>query len=315
MRNLTTGMVSAVTAQVMHPVIFFEGEFADGGGEFVRVWSGYGTIQWNGLSWTGVGHLGGISAIEESSDFRANVVTVSLSGIPAALVSTALGSTRQGLPGRIWIGEMAEGDDSKRWRRQRTEELRTKGTTPALTCIRAGLSVFRAEGLAGEDPEQPREVGGREAGPLGRLRQANRLEQVLFDVVDGGEEALGQVHAAKLAGGRPPRLDRACPGSEQPGRVLVVDQSEPSPVGLLVGPEAEQLLDEGRHVARGLERGRELVVLLTQRRGADPADGQRRVGAEVQPGARQHQVGCALRSHEARRDRRQSGSATRCGRP
>lgn len=106
MRNLTSGMVTAVQKTVLHPVIFFEGEFTTGGGSFVRVWSGIGSITWNSLTWTGVGHLGGLSAILESDDLRANGVAVSLSGIPAALISTALADARQGLPGKIWIGEI-----------------------------------------------------------------------------------------------------------------------------------------------------------------------------------------------------------------
>jgi hypothetical protein len=102
-RDLTAALTTEFTASSFRPILFFEGEF-DGG--FTRVWSGLGTIEWDSKSWTGVGYLGGISPIDESGDVRANGVAVSLSGIPSSLVSTALQSARQGLPGKIWIGAL-----------------------------------------------------------------------------------------------------------------------------------------------------------------------------------------------------------------
>lgn len=100
-RDLTASVITEITATSLRPFLLFEGEFASG---YVRVWSGYGDLSWNTYTWTGVGDFGSVSAIEETTETRAAGVTVSLSGIPAAMISTALGSARQGKAGKIYIG-------------------------------------------------------------------------------------------------------------------------------------------------------------------------------------------------------------------
>lgn len=108
-RTLSGAVVAQLEGRVMRPVLFFEGEFASG---TTRAWSGVGSIEWDGKTWTGVGHLGGVSPIKESQDPVANGMSVSLSGVPTSLISQALGDARQGRPGKIWLGVMAEGVDS-----------------------------------------------------------------------------------------------------------------------------------------------------------------------------------------------------------
>lgn len=102
-RDLTTALKNELTAPVLSPVIFYEGEFASG---FVRLWSGYGDLLWNGQTWQGVGHLAGISPIQEDGQISAKGITVSLSGIPQSLIAVALSEARQGKPGKIWLGAM-----------------------------------------------------------------------------------------------------------------------------------------------------------------------------------------------------------------
>lgn len=104
MRDLTEAFVGELEAAVKTPVLFYEGDFASG---TVRFWSGLGTIAWDGHDWTGAGNLAGVSAIEETGDVQANGVTLSLSGIPSALVSLVLEEARQGLPGTVWLGFLA----------------------------------------------------------------------------------------------------------------------------------------------------------------------------------------------------------------
>jgi len=102
-RTLTAGLTAETLAKNLAPVLFLELETADG---ISRAWSGYGTMQWNGQSWIGLGHLAGVSPIEETGDVQAKGVALSLSGIPQTLISLALGSVRQGMPVRLWLGAL-----------------------------------------------------------------------------------------------------------------------------------------------------------------------------------------------------------------
>lgn len=105
MRALTAGMQTQVQNDSLRPIILFEGEFLSG---MVRLWSGYGTLSWNGVTWSGVGELAGISPIAETSETRATGVTISLSGIPNDLIAKALDETRQGKQVKIWFGTTDE---------------------------------------------------------------------------------------------------------------------------------------------------------------------------------------------------------------
>ncbi len=104
-RVLTPEVAAALADRDLRPVILFEGEFASG---WVRFWSGLGEILWAGETWTGAGTLLGLGAIEETSAVVAGGTSVSLSGVPSALVQRAIAEARQGLPGRVWIGLLTE---------------------------------------------------------------------------------------------------------------------------------------------------------------------------------------------------------------
>jgi hypothetical protein len=106
-RDLTAGLLAEVTAASLRPVLFYEGEFGSGGAPaYLRLWSGVGSISWNGNTWTGAGRLLGVSPIGETTDVVAKGATVSLSGMPSDLISTALGNARHGRKGRVWLGAM-----------------------------------------------------------------------------------------------------------------------------------------------------------------------------------------------------------------
>lgn len=100
-RDLTAGVLAAIQAADVSPILLFEGEFADG---TVRLWTGVGDLTWNSQTWNGAGSLIGMAAVEETDRVEARGVTVSLSGVPTELVSAAIDGARQGLPGRVWLG-------------------------------------------------------------------------------------------------------------------------------------------------------------------------------------------------------------------
>jgi len=103
-RDLTVGMAAAIAAGTVRPAILYEGVFVSGGvDQYLRLWTGVGDLSWNGYTWTGGGQLLAISPIEEASEVRAVGFTVTLSGMPSALIANALTNARQGKPGTLWL--------------------------------------------------------------------------------------------------------------------------------------------------------------------------------------------------------------------
>ena len=101
MRELTTAFKNAAIATEVRIAYFVEMEW-DGG--TTRVWSGYGDFSWDSKTWSGVGDLGSISVITETTDVKAAGVTLALSGIPSSIVSLVLSDDYHGRPVTIWIG-------------------------------------------------------------------------------------------------------------------------------------------------------------------------------------------------------------------
>ena len=110
-REITSAAQGASQAEVARPVLLAELDFPSG---FLRVNSTDRGIFFDsqGASplneFFGVGHLGSIGTLGETSSLQARGVELALSGIPAAHISAAFESA-QGRPGRIWIGFL---DDS-----------------------------------------------------------------------------------------------------------------------------------------------------------------------------------------------------------
>lgn len=102
-RSLPTGYAALTEAKSFAPVFLVELQWPTG---TVNFWNGYGTISWDSKTWTGTGHLGGISQIGESRDMTANGVVLSLSGIPSELIANALEDDAQGQTAKIWLGAL-----------------------------------------------------------------------------------------------------------------------------------------------------------------------------------------------------------------
>ena len=100
-RNLTSNELAQLGAAQIVPVIFVECDFASGS---VYLFTGTGTFSWNGHTWTGVGKLGSISVINETSDVTAQSVSISLSGIPNDMLSDALNEVQVNQKVTIWLG-------------------------------------------------------------------------------------------------------------------------------------------------------------------------------------------------------------------
>ena len=99
-RGLTTAMQVALASDYVRPGILVEATFKS---STVYVWSGIGTVSWNGHSWQGVGSLGNLSTVEESSNVDAKGIAISLSGIDPTLLSDVLGDYQVGLPVNVYL--------------------------------------------------------------------------------------------------------------------------------------------------------------------------------------------------------------------
>lgn len=99
-RNLTSGMASALSSQVIRPAILADITFAT---SVVYVWSGYGTLTWNGRDYLGVGSLGTISNISEGSTVEARGVTLNLSGVDNSLLADCMADHKHGLLATLYL--------------------------------------------------------------------------------------------------------------------------------------------------------------------------------------------------------------------
>jgi hypothetical protein len=93
-------MEAATLADAVKPVLLVEAMFTTP----ARIWTGTGDISWNGATWSGVGTLLGVGQIQETREIRATGLDISLSGVPAELISLALAEPYQGRRARVYIG-------------------------------------------------------------------------------------------------------------------------------------------------------------------------------------------------------------------
>ena len=99
-RTLTADMIAALSAPVVRLALFCQLTFGD---NVYYLWSGLGTMTWSGMTFQGVGSLGTVSEISEDSNVEAKNVTVSLSGIPSALVMEVAYEVRLLGTCNIWL--------------------------------------------------------------------------------------------------------------------------------------------------------------------------------------------------------------------
>ena len=102
-RSLSNDMTTQVSASELAPIILASLSFSTP----VHLWSGYGTITYNGTGYLGIGTLGTISPIEETTDLAARGISLQLSGVPTAMVSIALSENYQGRPCSVMFAAMA----------------------------------------------------------------------------------------------------------------------------------------------------------------------------------------------------------------
>lgn len=99
-RDLTVGMVSAITAGTVRPALFFEGVFSS---STLRLWTGIGSIVWDSHTWLGNSWFTGMSDVTEDGSISPSNVDIILAGVPLSLVSLILSESTHASTGKVWL--------------------------------------------------------------------------------------------------------------------------------------------------------------------------------------------------------------------
>ena len=100
-RDITTVLENALDDSVIYPFFAIELQFDT---QTVRAWTGVGDATIDGNTYTGTGTLLGISSVEETSEIAVRGATLTLTGVPADLLSLALQEPYQGRVAKIYFG-------------------------------------------------------------------------------------------------------------------------------------------------------------------------------------------------------------------
>lgn len=76
--------------------------------DILRLWSGVGTLVFEGVDWTGAGTLLGISTIEETTETAARGADINITGLPSEVLSLALSTPYQGRTCKIYFGVLTQ---------------------------------------------------------------------------------------------------------------------------------------------------------------------------------------------------------------
>lgn len=106
-RTLPAALATEFGATELKPFQAVEIEFSDG---IVRFWTGYGDLNVDGKSWTGISQVLSIAPSSESSDLSAEGMIVTLSGLDTSVLSAILNENYKLRPLSIYVGAL-DGDN------------------------------------------------------------------------------------------------------------------------------------------------------------------------------------------------------------
>lgn len=109
MRNLTPQLAAEMAGTSIMPILLAQLFFDSA---TVGMWTGYGTLTWDGDEYLGGGDFIGISPIQETQALEAKGAVVSLNGIDSALLSGALSEKTRYRPFRLYAGAVQPYTDS-----------------------------------------------------------------------------------------------------------------------------------------------------------------------------------------------------------
>ena len=101
-RDLSAALSGTLEDNVVYP--FFAVELQFDSPNTLRLWTGYGTLVYDNVSYYGTGELLGISSVEETIEMAAKGATLTLSAVPSEVISLALQEPYQGRVCKIYFG-------------------------------------------------------------------------------------------------------------------------------------------------------------------------------------------------------------------
>lgn len=106
-REIATATAAACSGSSLAPIFMADIETAGGN---VRMWTGLGSIHWDGKEFLGGGDLVSVSSVEEKhgDQVEAQGLAFSISGVNPDQLSVALGEVRQGLPATLYFAVVDE---------------------------------------------------------------------------------------------------------------------------------------------------------------------------------------------------------------
>lgn len=104
-RPLTEEMREAVMAPLVRPAFFYFADFPTGA---VRLWSGLGSIEWQGETWVGCGDLLAIEEVTETTDSAQHGLRARFSGIPSSVFSPVMMGDYVGRDAKFWLAAFDE---------------------------------------------------------------------------------------------------------------------------------------------------------------------------------------------------------------
>ena len=105
-RNIDASLLTELQDPLLMPAIFASITFAT---VIVNIWSGSGTVTWQGITWTGLGSFFGLETIEEGVTVEARGIAITLSGLDPDLLADCMNEFRLGLPVKIYLGFYTSG--------------------------------------------------------------------------------------------------------------------------------------------------------------------------------------------------------------
>jgi hypothetical protein len=109
-RDISTAIQNNLEDDVVYP--FFAVELLFDGSP-LRLWTGLGTLVFDGNSWAGTGNLLDVSSVEETSEIAVRGATLTLSGVPTEVISLALSEPYQGRVANVYFGMFSKGNLQK----------------------------------------------------------------------------------------------------------------------------------------------------------------------------------------------------------
>lgn len=106
-RGLSAALLTEIQKRAVSIAYFYKGEFST---TTLRLWTGAGTLNHDSQEWLGNGWLLSVGESRSSLNTQADGVRLTLSGVPANLLSIALNESNEGGTGTIWLAFLDDTD-------------------------------------------------------------------------------------------------------------------------------------------------------------------------------------------------------------